>query len=224
MIAASWLDFGLPANAEHVRTVALRLLFALVLGALIAWVRTDGRARPTRARQTLVFSLLLLPVLVAMTTLVVADNVARAFGLVGALSIVRFRTVVEDTRDTVFIVFAVVAGMGAGAGNLAVCGVGVPLVGAVAAILNRRQRLAPAATASMILELRVGLGHDVDVIVRECLGRRRVAARLVGVATARQGASADYRYEIAVSPEDARRIAEELAARDGVQSLELREP
>lgn len=224
MIASSWLDFGLPAGADHVTTVALRLLLALLLGAAIAWVRSDGRARPTRARQALVFTLLLLPVLVAMTTLIVADNVARAFGLVGALSIVRFRTIVEDTRDTVFIVFAVVAGMGAGAGNLAVCGVGVPLVGAVALGLRRWQRLAPTAVASMLLEVRVGLGHDVDALVRECLGRRGVAARLVGVSTARQGAAADSRYEIAVSPEDARGIATDLAATDGVQSVDLREP
>ncbi len=224
MIASSWLDFGLPADAEHVTTVALRLALALLLGGAIAWVRSDGRAGATRARQPLVFSLLLLPVLVAMTTLIVDDNVARAFGLVGALSIVRFRTLVEDTRDTVFIVFAVVAGMGAGAGNLAVCGVGVPLVSVVAVVLHRWQRLAPSAVSSMRLEVRVGLGHDVDAVVQESLARRGIVARLVGVSTARQGAAADYRYELAVSPQDARRIAEELAARDGVQSVDLREP
>lgn len=224
MIASSWLDFALPADAQHLTTVALRLVVALALGAAIAWVRCDAPAGATRARQPLVFSLLLLPVLVAMTTLIVADNVARAFGLVGALSIVRFRTVVEDTRDTVFIVFAVVAGMGAGAGNLAVCGVGVPLVGGVAWILQRRQRVAPSSVASMLLEVRVGLGHDVDAVLKDCLGRRGVVSRLVGVSTARQGAAADYRYAIAVSPEDARRIAEDLAARDGIQSVDLREP
>ena len=224
MIASSWLDFGLSADVAQVTTVAFRLVLALVLGAAIAWIRADERARTTRARQALVFTLLLLPVLVAMTTLIVDDNVARAFGLVGALSIVRFRTIVEDTRDTVFIVFAVVAGMGAGAGNLAVCAVGVPLVGAVALLLRRRQRIGPSAVASMLLEVRVGLGHDVDAIVNGCLGPLGVATRLVGVSTARQGASADYRYEIAVSPEDARRVAEGLAARDGVQSVDLREP
>ena len=41
---------------------------------------------------------------------------ARAFSLAGVLAIVRFRTVMEDTRDTVFVVFAVVMGMSAGAG------------------------------------------------------------------------------------------------------------
>src|SRR2546430_13730647 len=45
------------------------------------------------------------------STQVIGDNVARAFSLVGALSIVRFRTVVRDTQDTAYVIFAVVVGM-----------------------------------------------------------------------------------------------------------------
>jgi hypothetical protein len=53
-------------------------------------------------------TLALLSVLIAMSTQVIGDNVARAFSLVGALSIVRFRTVVRDTKDTAYVIFAVV--------------------------------------------------------------------------------------------------------------------
>src|SRR3982751_4547644 len=79
--------------------VLARLVMALAMGAVIAWIcdRTDrggdrGMSFPT--------TLVLLCALVAMVTQVIGDNVARAFSLVGALSIVRFRTVVRDTRDT----------------------------------------------------------------------------------------------------------------------------
>jgi len=58
----------------------------------------------------------LLSVLLCLATLVIGDNVARAFSIVGALSIVRFRTVVRDTRDTAFVIAAVTVGMAAGAG------------------------------------------------------------------------------------------------------------
>jgi uncharacterized membrane protein YhiD involved in acid resistance len=58
----------------------------------------------------------LLSVLLSLATLVIGDNVARAFSIVGALSIVRFRTVVRDTRDTAFVIAAVTVGMAAGAG------------------------------------------------------------------------------------------------------------
>jgi len=77
-------------------------------------------------------TLVLLCVLIAMVTQVVGDNVARAFSLVGALSIVRFRTVVRDTEDTAYVIFAVVVGMAVGAGAPWVAVIGLAVV-AVAA-------------------------------------------------------------------------------------------
>ena len=67
-----------------------------------------------------------------MVTQVIGDNVARAFSLVGALSIVRFRTVVRDTQDTAYVIFAVVVGMAVGAKNPWVAFIGLGLVGAAA--------------------------------------------------------------------------------------------
>ena len=57
----------------------------------------------------------MLAIMIALVTQVVGNNAARAFSLVGALSIVRFRTVVRDIEDTAFVIFAVAIGMAAGA-------------------------------------------------------------------------------------------------------------
>ena len=65
--------------------------------------------------ESFVVTLVLLTILIAMVTQVIGDNVARAFSLVGALSIVRFRTVVRDTQDTAYVIFAVAVGMAVGA-------------------------------------------------------------------------------------------------------------
>ena len=53
-------------------------------------------------------------VIVAMVIMIIGNNLARAFALVGALSIVRFRTVIKDTKDIAFIFWSLAAGMGAG--------------------------------------------------------------------------------------------------------------
>ena len=99
--------------------VFLRLVLALALGILVALVHRFTRLRIGRQPDgALAVTLVMLCVLLALTTGVVGDNVARAFSIVGALSIVRFRTVVEDTRDTAFVVFAVVIGLAVGAGYL----------------------------------------------------------------------------------------------------------
>ena len=98
-------------------TLALRLGAAFALGLLAAGIYAcacnRGERRPERS---FLATLVLLSLLIALVTLVIGDNVARAFSLVGTLAIVRFRTVVEDTRDTAFVIYAVACGMCAGSG------------------------------------------------------------------------------------------------------------
>ena len=53
-------------------------------------------------------------VITSMVVMVIGNNLARAFALVGAMSIIRFRTVVKDTKDTAFVFFALASGLAAG--------------------------------------------------------------------------------------------------------------
>ncbi|MEY5032438.1 MAG: hypothetical protein RL354_1469, partial [Planctomycetota bacterium] len=91
-------------NDVHYADAALRLVAAVAFGAAIAFVYRWTRGRSADRR--FVATLVLLTLLLSVTTIVIGDNVARAFSIVGALSIVRFRTVVEDTRDTAFVICA----------------------------------------------------------------------------------------------------------------------
>ncbi|MEZ5196032.1 MAG: DUF4956 domain-containing protein [Bacteroidales bacterium] len=85
---------------------------------------------------TYVNSLVLLTLITSIVILVIGNNLARAFGLVGAMSIIRFRTAVRDVQDIVFIFFALTIGMAAGvglhvvaiAGTLIICIVAITLV------------------------------------------------------------------------------------------------
>ncbi len=61
-------------------------------------------------------SIILLSMITSVVIIVIGNNLARAFGLVGAMSIVRFRTAVKETRDIVFIFFGLTIGMAAGVG------------------------------------------------------------------------------------------------------------
>ena len=148
---------GPPLSWAH---VLVRLVVALVLGRLVAAVY--NRTRPLSDRTpSFPTTLVLLAVLIAMVTQVIGDNVARAFSLVGALSIVRFRTVVRDTEDTAFVIFAVVIGMAAGGNNLPVAVTGLIVVGAAAFWMNERGQ-SRAGTRAYELRVRAGLGRDID--------------------------------------------------------------
>ncbi len=99
-----------PASLE---TMALSLLLALVLGQLIAWVYQWTHSGMSYSR-SFTQSLVLMTVVVSLVLFVIGDNIIIAFGLIGALALVRFRNVLKDTRDTVFIFFALILGMALG--------------------------------------------------------------------------------------------------------------
>lgn len=80
-------------------------------------------------------ALVILSMVTSLVIMVIGNNLARAFGLVGAMSIIRFRTVVKDTRDIVFVFFALAGGMAAGSGNHVIGIVGSFIVGLVVIIL-----------------------------------------------------------------------------------------
>tara|TARA_B100001057_G_scaffold446114_1_gene484387 strand:+ start:20452 stop:20985 length:534 start_codon:yes stop_codon:yes gene_type:complete len=76
-------------------------------------------------------------VIVSMVMMVIGNNIARAFALVGALSIIRFRTVIKDTKDTAYIFIALAVGMAAGTSNYYLAIIGTTFYSFIAIILHR---------------------------------------------------------------------------------------
>ena len=208
--------------------VLLRLVAALALGALVALVYRWTRSVSEEGR-SFTGTLVLLSILIAMVTQVIGDNVARAFSLVGALSIVRFRTVVRDTQDTAFVIFAVGVGMAVGAGNHWVAIGGIAVVGIAAMLMKQRAAElagppgAPGeAEEPFELQVRLGIGHDPHVVVGPTLDAHVRARRLMSIATARQGLSVDAIYRTALrTDESADALLRALNRLDGVQSVAL---
>lgn len=112
------------------------ILIALACGLFIGWLYRRTYKGPGYS-VAFVNSLILLAMLTAMVILVIGNNLARAFGLVGAMSIIRFRTAVKDTLDIVYIFFALVIGMAAGAGYHKIAVLSTLVVGAVIFVLSR---------------------------------------------------------------------------------------
>src|SRR2546430_16835316 len=101
------------------------------------------------------------------STQVIGDNVARAFSLVGALSIVRFRTVVRDTQDTAFVIFAVIVGMAVGADHVWVGIVGLAVVSVAIFILRPRRKNAVSnwPDQECDLSVRMGIASKPDALM-----------------------------------------------------------
>lgn len=82
-------------------------------------------------------SLLTLTVLTGTVMTVIGNNIALSLGMVGALSIVRFRTAIKDSRDTTYIFWAIIVGICCGVGDYLVAGVGSAMVFLVLLVLGR---------------------------------------------------------------------------------------
>jgi len=202
----------------------VRLVLALGLGHAIAFVYRRSRPMNDEA-ESFVVTLVLLTILIAMVTQVIGDNVARAFSLVGALSIVRFRTVVRDTQDTAYVIFAVAIGMAMGANHPAVALCGLTVVGVTALLLRRRTASLPAPVDERLpfdLHVRIALGQDADALLGTTLDQFLASRRLVSVTTARQGLSIDASYHAALRGDNhASALVNALNKIEGVQGVEL---
>jgi uncharacterized membrane protein YhiD involved in acid resistance len=115
--------------------VVVNLLVALSCGIILALSYRFSYKGPSYSI-TFVNSLIMLSLISAMVVLVIGNNVARAFGLVGALSIIRFRTAIRDTMDLVHIFLALVVGMAAGVGLSFVSVLGTLLSSLLVFLLN----------------------------------------------------------------------------------------
>lgn len=208
-------------DLDALSDLAQRLGLALVLGCAVAGIYRFTRQRDGGVSTSFMTTLVMLSVLIAVVTQVIGDNQARAFSLVGALAIIRFRTVVEDTRDTAFVIFAVVIGMAAGANYVTAALAGLAAGGLAAVIV--RPRTAAGPDAAWNLAVRIGVGHDVDAVLAAAFAKHFAESHLQATTTGRQGAALDLVYRTRLQPgSNPIAIVTELNRVEGVQSVELR--
>ena len=113
-------------NIFTVQDVTLTILLSFVYSAVIGWTYRFTY-RGSAYSQSYVQTLVLMAMVVSIIMLIIGSNIARAFTLVGALSIIRFRNAVKETRDVGFIFFAMAVGMA--------CGTRFYMIGAIATLL-----------------------------------------------------------------------------------------
>jgi uncharacterized membrane protein YhiD involved in acid resistance len=114
--------------------VAVKIGVAFLCGVAIAWLyRRTYRGPGYSVAYT--NTLILLSMATAVVIMVIGNNLARAFGLVGALSVVRFRHAVKNTQDIVYVFLALGVGMASGVGFYDVALVGTLCIGLVILLL-----------------------------------------------------------------------------------------
>jgi len=130
------LDLFAQTGNLTIGDIALRIGVAALLSAIIFlsyWYTHAGTSYSKKFN----VSLVTLTILTCTVMTVIGNNIALSLGMAGALSIVRFRTAVKDSRDTIYIFWAVIVGLCAGVGDFLTAVVGSVAVTIVLLIMGR---------------------------------------------------------------------------------------
>jgi len=121
-----------PVTASE---ILVNISVALICSMLIARLYRLTYKGPGYS-MNFVNSIVLLAMITAVVIMVIGNNLARAFGLVGAMSIIRFRTAIKDTQDIVYIFFGLSIGLAAGVGYHKLAIIGTLFIGLILYLLS----------------------------------------------------------------------------------------
>jgi len=113
--------------------ILLGLAVSLLAGLFILLIYKNTQSR-AKASGDFNLTILLITSISAMIVLTITSNLALSLGMVGALSIVRFRTAIKDATDTAFLFWCVAAGITAGAGFYLITLIGCLFIGVICVV------------------------------------------------------------------------------------------
>lgn len=181
-----------------------RLIFSFALSAALSWVISalyEKTYRGSGYTQSMNQTIILLSCIVSLIMIVIGSNIARAFSLVGALSIIRFRTAVKSTRDTTYIFLALAIGMACGSRFYATAVAATVLFSILILILHTSEGRFKRPPGQ-ILKMRLPTGKDPDQTVQGVFEKFLQNWELVSFETVQMGSLAEATYQVQLKSHD----------------------
>lgn len=176
------------------RDVVISILVAFALGLVVSWAyRWTHRGFSYSA--SFVHTLLLLSSITALVMMVIGNSIARAFSLVGALSIIRFRTPVKDTRDTAFVFFSLAIGMATGTGAYTIAVLGTIII-SILILITHRFHIGEIHGSDFLLRFRVETASDDENSYQRIINKYLKQSVLVNMATVQQGSRMELAFSV----------------------------
>ena len=196
------LSTDLLSTLEMTSSITMTdLLLALITSAVLnfvlacLYIRTHGGYSYSKSY---VQSIVLVGLIVSLIMIVIGSEIARAFALVGAMSIVRFRTPVKDSRDLIFVFAAIAIGMASGTGFYLYAIVFVLFIGAIL-VLFHVFKFGDLDDRSYVLKLRIS--PDQKEKVRALCKQHCRHFAVVSISRGSEGADVeDVVYELELKP------------------------
>ncbi len=166
-------------------------------------------------------TLVMLPAIIAVIILLIGDNVARAFSLAGAFTIIRFRSAPADSKDITYIFFTLAVGLALGLGYIGYAALFTVVLAAVT-VLMELFRYAVPKNEHMILKVTVPENLDYQNLITDILEEYTSSWKLKKVKTTDFGALFETVYYIELKAGcDQKQMIDKIRARNGNLNVQL---
>jgi hypothetical protein len=190
------LTFEDLTGTFSVLDVAITLALSFVLSVMIAWVYRATH-RNVSYSQSYVQTLIILGMLISVIMLVVGSNIARAFALVGALSVIRFRNAMKETRDIGFVFLVMAIGMAVGTRFYTLGAVAAVTICLVIFIMFRFNWF-QLNVQRQVVKIQVPSDEDYTHVISDVLIRHTDEFELVSMESIRGGALTELMYTVKI--------------------------
>jgi uncharacterized membrane protein YhiD involved in acid resistance len=198
--------------------ILINLSLAFVFGLIVAFVYNRTH-KGLSYSQSFMLTVVFISIIVAMVMMVIGNNLSRAFALVGALSIIRFRTVLKDTKDMTYIFLSLAAGMAAGTSSYFLGFAGVVFFAIVAFVLHSTN-YGSLYKSEFILRFRTSTGTDAPY--SDLINDFAKASNMLHVEPSGDGQSTKITFDILMQKDkDPQEFSRKLAQIDGVSEVVL---
>lgn len=187
-----FLEFEDLSGTFTVTDLVLSITLSFILCAVVGLVYRATH-KGISYSQSYVQTLVLMGMVVSIIMLIVGSNIARAFALVGALSIIRFRNAVKETRDVGFIFLAMAIGMATGTRFYLLAVLATGAISAVIYLMNRLDWF-KLDVQSQIVKVQVPSGTDYTKALEDALLKYTTESELVSLESIRAGALTEMTY------------------------------
>jgi uncharacterized membrane protein YhiD involved in acid resistance len=147
--------------------------------------------------QSYVQTLVILGMLISLIMLVVGSNIARAFALVGALSVVRFRNAIKETRDVGFIFLVMAVGMAVGTRFYLLAVVAAVAISLIIVVMSRFNWF-QLNVRRQVVKVQVPADEDYTTAIQDVLIRHTDEFELVSMESIRGGALTELMYTVKI--------------------------
>ncbi len=197
----------------------LNMSLALALGMLLASVYRYTH-KGLSYSQSFALTIVFVTTIVAISLMAIESSLARAFALVGALSIIRFRTVVKDTKDTAYVFAGLAVGLASGTNNYYLAILAGIFIPAVALVLHRFNFGANSKN-DFVLRFTFDRGQDSNRYL-EALNKDSRYSTLLHAEPSSDGQSMTLAYDISLKRNiDTSRFAVEFSRLAGISEVSL---